>query len=114
MIDYHKTLLNTLKAILPTHYEMTLHSGLKTPCLSFMELSNYVEDDGDSLGYSRIQYQIKIWANDIAIIQQYAPIVDKALRAIGFKRVGSVELYDNKSAMIQKVLTYEALALEEY
>lgn len=114
MIDYHKTLLNTLKSILPTHYEMVLHSGLKTPCLSFMELNNSTEADGDSLGYSRIRYQIKVWANDIELIQKYALEVDKALRAIGFTRTASAELCDKNSAMIQKVLTYEALALEEF
>ena len=79
-----------------------------------MELGNAVETDGDSLGYSRIRYQVKVWANDIAIIQRYALEVDNAMRTIGFKRVASTELYDNNSAMIQKVLTYEALALEEY
>ena len=79
-----------------------------------MELNNSIEEDGDSIGYSRIKYQIKVWANNIEIIQEYAPKVDKAMRALGFKRVASAELYDNNSAMIQKVLTYEALALEEF
>lgn len=114
MIDYHKTLKDTLKNILPIHYEMVLHSGLATPCLSYMELNNSVEADGDSLGYSRIQYQVKVWATDIALIQKYALEVDTAMRAIGFKRIASTELYDNNSAMIQKILTYEALALEDY
>jgi hypothetical protein len=36
------------------------------------------------------------------------------MRAIGFKRIASGELYDNSSTMIQKILTYEALALEEF
>ena len=114
MIDYHKTLKDTLLTILPTHYEMILKSKLATPCLSYMELNNSIEEDGDSIGYSRIKYQIKVWANNIEIIQEYAPKVDKAMRALGFKRVASAELYDNNSAMIQKVLTYEALALEEF
>ena len=30
MIDYNKQLVSILSPILPTHYEMTLHSGLKT------------------------------------------------------------------------------------
>lgn len=114
MIDYHKTLLEALKAILPTHYEMTLHSGLKTPCISYMELSNSVESNGDSVGYSRLKYQVKVWATDIAIIQENALKIDNALRKLGFKRLATGELYDNNSAMIQKVMTYEALALEEF
>ena len=31
MIDYHKTLKDTLLTILPTHYEMILKSKLATP-----------------------------------------------------------------------------------
>jgi hypothetical protein len=79
-----------------------------------METNNYSSTTGDTLGYSVISYQVKVWANDIALIQKYALDVDNALRPLGFKRVASGELYDNNSAMIQKILTYEAQALENY
>lgn len=116
MIDYHKELVAALETVLPTHYEMILHSGLKTPCYSYMETNNYLvsEPIGASLGYSRITYQVKVWANDIALIQKYALEADRVLRPIGFKRIASGELYDNNSSMIQKILTYECLALEDY
>ena len=114
MIDYHKEIRAALSKVLPTHYEMTLHSGLATPCISYMETNNYVSEHGDTLGYSRITYQVKVWANDIAVVQQYALEVDQALRPIGFKRIASGELYDNNSTMIQKIMTYEALAHEDY
>ena len=114
MIDYHRQIVNALSAVLPTHYEMTLTSKTKTPCLSYMELSNSSSANGDTQEYSRIQYQIKVWANDISIIQKYALEVDQIMRSIGFHRVASVELYDINSAMIQKVLTFEALANEVY
>jgi hypothetical protein len=114
MIDYHKDLVTALKTILPTHYEMTLTSGTKVPCISYMEIDNAVAANGDTLGYSRLQYQIKVWANDIAVIQQYAMEVDKVLRPLGWTRVGSNEMYDNQSTMIQKIMTYEALASEMF
>lgn len=114
MIDYHKTLVATLQTILPTHYEMVLHKGLKVPCISYMELNNYTEKSGNTIGYSRFAYQIKVWGNDITLLQQYALAIDNALRPLGFKRISAGELYDNNSTMIQKVLTYEALAMEEY
>ncbi len=114
MIDYHKELLTALNKILPTHYEMTLHSGLATPCLSYMETNNYTSADGDTLGYSVISYQVKVWADQISLIQKYSLMVDKALKPLGFKRVAATELYDNESSMIQKILTYEALGKEEY
>lgn len=114
MIDYHKELVTALKKILPTHYEMVLKSGLKTPCISYMELNNADTDTGDTLGYSRITYQVKVWGNDISKLQKYALQIDKALHPLGFKRISSGELYDNQSTMIQKILTYECLALERF
>ncbi len=112
MVDFHTELVSALNNILPTHYEMALTSTTETPCISYMEMNNYVAEYGTDLVYSRITYQVKIWSNDIAEIQENALKVDKALRALGFKRVASGELYDTQSTMIQKILTYEALALE--
>ena len=114
MINYHQNLVSALKTVLPTHYEMALTSTTKTPCISYMEMNNYISSTGDTVGYSVINYQVKVWANSIAEIQQYAVEVDKAMRAIGFKRISSGELYDNNSTMIQKIMSFEALALEDY
>lgn len=114
MINYHKELVSALNTVLPTHYELVLHSGLTTPCISYMEITNIDDVTGNTRGYSRITYQVKVWGNDIADIQHYALLVDKVMRPLGFKRVGSAELHDTNSTMIQKVMTYQALALEEY
>jgi hypothetical protein len=114
MINYHTNLVSALESILPTHYEMVLTSKTITPCLSYLELSNIDTVTGDTLGYSRIQYQVKVWSNKIKDLQEYALEVDKALRPLGWRRVGSQELYDPNSTMMQKVLTYEANASEKY
>ena len=114
MINYHDKLVDALNSILPTYYEMALRPGIKTPCISYMEINNYSSESGDTLGYSRITYQIKVWSNDIGEIQEYALRIDEVLRPLGWKRISSGELYDNKSSMIQKVMTYEALGLESY
>jgi hypothetical protein len=114
MINYHKELVTALSAVLPTHYEMTLTSGTETPCISYMETNNSVLMNGDNSGYSSITYQVKVWANDIALIQEYALKVDAALRPLGFKRIAAIELYDNNSSMIQKIMTFEALGFEEF
>lgn len=114
MINYHKELRTALKTILPTHYEMVLTSKTATPCISYMEINNYSIDSGETIGYSRITYQIKVWANDIELIQNYALEIDRVLRPLGWKRIASGELYDNQSTMIQKIMTYECLALEDF
>lgn len=114
MIDYHSNLVSALSLVLPTHYELALTSGTKTPCISYQERNNYTVETGDTLGYSRIIYTVKVWGNELAALQKYAKEIDKVLRPIGFKRTSAQELFDNQSTMIQKILTYEALALEDY
>lgn len=115
MIDYHSNLVAALKQIdIPIHYEMTLHSGLDTPCISYMEISNIAEETGDTLGYSRLQCQIKVWSEKVAELQKYSLQIDEVLRPLGWKRIGCNEMYDNNSAMMQKILTYEALASEKF
>lgn len=93
---------------------MALTKDTKTPCISYMELNNYMAETGDTLGYSRITYQVKVWGNDISLLQKYALEIDNVLRPIGFNRISSGELYDNQSTMIQKIMTYEGYALESY
>lgn len=119
MVNFHSKLIAALEAIgIDVHYEMVLHRGLKTPCISYMEINNYDITDSQydtmTIGYSRITYQIKVWANNIADIQKYSLEVDKAVRQLGLKRISSGELYDNNSSMIQKVMNYEGLTLETF
>ncbi len=114
MVDYTKELVAALKTILPVHYELLLKSGTKTPCISYQERNNSVEVNGDSLGYSRLSYTVKVWGNDIGELNRYAQEIDRVLRPIGFKRVSVGELYDINSTMIQKILTFEALAFEVF
>lgn len=114
MVDYHKNLVNALKEVLPTHYEMVLTSGTATPCISYMELSNSATINGDTLGYSRLVYQIKVWGNKIEDLQNYAMQIDDKLRPLGFARTATNEVYDPQSTMMQKIMTYEALAWESF
>lgn len=114
MIDNHKSIRTALETILPTHYELALHKGITTPCISYQETNNYIQQDGDTLGYCRLTYTVKVWGNRIEDLQRYALAIDAVLRPLGYKRISSGELYDNNSTMIQKIMAYEALAQEEY
>lgn len=114
MIDFHKELVAALQKILPTHYEMQLTSGASLPCISYMELSNVDNSTGETLGYSTLSYQVKVWAHSLQDLQTYAQQIDSAMRGLGFARVGSAELFNNQNTIMQKVLTYDALALENY
>ena len=114
MIDYGPTLVATLNTILPTHYELTLVRGTKTPCISYMQTNNYMTDVGDTIGYSRLAYQIKVWGTDIGELNSYACEIEAKLRPLGWKLASSGELYDRNSTMIQKILQFEARAYETF
>lgn len=116
MINYHKEIVSALSKVLPTHYEMALTSKTKTPCYSYMELNNYSSTEviGATLGYSVISFQVKVWSDKVSEIQQYALEADRVMRTLGFKRISSGEIPDPNSAMVQKILTYEALASEKF
>ena len=114
MINYHAQLVEALGAILPTHYELQLHSGTEVPCISYMELGNADDVTGETLGYSILSYQVKVWGHSLQMLQHYAQQVDAAMRPLGFKRAACIELFDNNSTLIQKVMTYEAMGLENY
>ena len=114
MIDYDTQLVSALKKVLPTHHELVLTSKTKTPCISYQENNNYDDLTGNTMGYSRISYTVKVWSTEIAELKKYAQMIDLVLRPLGFKRVSSGELADRNSTMIQKIMTYEALASEQY
>ncbi len=114
MINYHNTLVSTLKTILPTYYELNLTKDCTVPCISYIERNNYIKEKGDNIGYNVVSYQVKVWANSISVIQDYALQIDEALRLLGWRRISSGELYDNNSSMIQKVMVYEALFYENF
>lgn len=114
MIDNHPSIKTALETVLPTYYELKLHKGIQTPCISYQETNNYTEQDGDTFGYSRLTYTVKVWGNRLEDLQRYSIAIDAVLRPLGYKRISSGELHDNNSTMIQKIMTFEALAMEEY
>lgn len=114
MIDFHSEIFSALNSVLPTHHELALTSKEKTPCYSYQERNNADTDTGETFGYSRVSFTVKVWSTSIADLQTYSLEADRVLRPLGFKRVSSAELADRNSLMKQKILTYEALGLENY
>lgn len=114
MTDLTPNLVEALNKILPTHYELVLSSSTKTPCISYQERSNAAQEQGDTVGYSRISYTIKVWGYDLEQLNLYAKEIDNALRPMGWKRTGANDLHSYQSSIIQKILTYEILVYEKY
>lgn len=115
MYNPYPEVVNALKTIgLPVHYELVLHSGLDTPCISYMLINNAANVAGDTLGYSNLAFQIKTWGHDLTKLVEYLQEVDIVLRPLGWKRTNYNELGDPNSTMIQCIATYEAMCLEQF
>lgn len=114
MIDYSKEIVSALNNVLPTYYELALTKDIKLPCISYQERNNYVDVNGDTVGYSRISYTIKVWGKitDMVKIQKAVAAIDRILRPLGFTRTSANELATDTT--LQKIMTYECLALENY
>lgn len=113
MINYHKQLKQALATAtsLPVYYELLLTADTQFPCITYYEVSNIDNRVGDTLRFSDIQYQIKVWG-DLETIQSKAQLIDDAVRPLGFRRVGGREMISANPAIIQKVLTYNAIGCE--
>lgn len=112
MLTTKKTIVAALSKILPCYYELFCDSKTEMPCITYIENNNYAEQTGDTLGYSSIEYTIKVWATEITNIEQYAAAVDAAMRELGFTRISANELVVENQ--IEKILTYSALGLEQF
>lgn len=66
------------------YYELFCDETIKKPCITYLEQFNGSVALGDTMEYSNIIISVKVWANDYADIDQYAPQVDTAMRQLGF------------------------------
>ena len=110
MYNYNKELVKQLNTILPTSYELFIDTQTELPCITYLELSNVAEDEGDTLRYSAINYRIKLWAKPTENVNEEIYQIDDLMFSLGFKRRAYNELIDFE--MAQYIFTYEGLALE--
>ena len=109
MFSYKKELVKALDQILPTYDEFFIDI-VDAPCITYLELSNIAEQEGNSLRYSRLNYRISVWGGIDDDLDEYIPQIDSIMFSLGFKRKAYNELYED--VIQRKIFTYEALALE--
>ena len=112
MLNEHKTIAAALSEILPTYYELFTDSSTPMPCITYREMRNLVDIQSDRVGYSIVGYYIKVWAEDVATIQDTSQSIDDAMRPLGYTRTNSNELVVGRQ--IEKILTYEAIGFEDF
>jgi len=113
MIDYKPTLITELSALgLPVLNENTMASNDTYPVITYNLSTDVARDTGDTLGYSDIYYNIKVWGKRIAEIESIAVQIDNKMRTLGFRRIATAELWFN--GICQKELRYRGLGRERF
>ena len=113
MIDYKKEIVAILLPLgLKVYNENFLKSDTQIPCISYQEVNNTATLQGDTLGYSDLYFNIKIWGKDTQTLMEYGKQIDDAMRVKGFKRLGTSELWLDGIGQLQ--LRYVALAKEQF
>lgn len=112
MVDCKKQVVSALENILPCYYELYVDSKTAKPCITYREVQNAARLYGDTLGYSDVQYDIKLWGSLVEELAAYAKQIDDAMRVIGYNRISYTELTSDSE--IEIVMTYEGLSKEYF
>lgn len=85
---------------------MFVNDKTPIPCITYLETNNFTDVSGDTMEYSSIRYNVKIWAETASSIEDYSQQVDSIMRGLGFRRIALNELSAN--GVICRVMTYQA------
>lgn len=58
-----------------------------------MESNNFADMEGNTIRFSYISFNIKIWCDDIGVIAEYGQQVDDLMYQLGFERTSYQELW---------------------
>lgn len=111
MYDYRPELVEKLETVLPTYYELFLDTSTEIPCISYQEIENNTKTEADNLRYSRIDYYVKIWVKDLALLATYLQQVDNIMFENGFTRIAYNEMLFDEN--ICGICRYSGLAKEK-
>jgi len=112
MIDVSKTLVTELsKCGLPVYYELFVNSNTTVPCITYIEQNNSDLANGDTISYSNIAFQVKVWSKQVSDFYTYGALIDAAMKDMGYTRTFANPLFINNLG--QFILRYEAIGYEK-
>lgn len=77
---------------LPVYNELKVQKTTGIPCITWRldnDMNNVV---GDNLSFNWIQFSVKIWCNDLAVIAQHTEPLSLLMKELGFQQIGSNQL----------------------
>ena len=113
MVDIKPQVYEKLCSLgLPCFYELFLTKDTQVPCISYYEMDNQADQEGDTLGYSTIRMSVKVWGKSIKEMTSTALQIDAVMREAGFKRVTTNELW--LDGIGQRQMIYQAIGFENF
>ncbi|MEN6349336.1 MAG: DUF3168 domain-containing protein [Syntrophomonas sp.] len=89
----------------PRVYQQVAPRPNEFPRISFFEMTNFDTGFADDTAIaSEIHLQIDIWSKGSTT--DVAGEVDKTMKALGYKRTGSADLYEEDTKIFHKALRY--------
>lgn len=82
----------------------------QTPCVSYLEIANISTADGNTVRYSRITFQVRIWDTAVGVVEDLAETIDDTLVSNGFSRVYATDLKDGD--FIVRVIQFQGNGFE--
>lgn len=113
MVNYHaefRQLLMEAANGVEVYYEAFAEKEA-TPCISYMEASNISSAIGNTLKYSEVVFQVKVWAETIDELITITENIDNKLEENGFKRASCFETTDN--GLLVKIMKYSAIGFNK-
>lgn len=113
MIDVSTIIVAELNKIgLKVHNEYFVDSKTEIPCITYRLQDNSTYVDGNTIGYSRQVYHVKVWGNSLQVLADYGVQIDTIMRNLGFTRTALIDLW--LDGIGQRDMRFEALSLENY
>jgi len=112
MIDIKQELVTLLKAAtsMEVYYELLYKQGT-VPSVTYIEVDNTDLLNGDTIDYSTIRYEIKVWSRSMSELVTKVAAIDAAMKNAGWSRYLAAET--NHEMILVKVLRYVATGYNE-
>lgn len=112
MVDIKIALVAAIKEVstYPVFYELLYQPGT-IPAITYKEIENADLMNGDTISYSTLRYEVKVWDNSMPNLVSTCRNIDAKLKELGWSRYSSVEL--NYEGNLLKVLRYVATGYNE-
>jgi hypothetical protein len=91
VVNGKQDLIERLSTIAPVEYELFVSTDTPIPCITYYENGNDDNLVGDTLAYSNVRYNVKIWSHSVKELTELSAKVADQMRLLGYRRLSSFE-----------------------